>query len=1148
MTQYQLAYRVLRQRLVRTQRKEWLLRLVEAEAWAGSVALAGLLLCVTAEALMFASSPVRMFLWYGWLGLSGLLLGAAALPNLLRLLRGTAHEQLEQMALRIGRFYPQLGDMLCNVLQLVGSLERQRGVSQELALAAFARVAQQAEGVDFEVVLDRRRARRALVLFFSVLGMSGVLLGAVEPLRSALHRLVEWERSFIPPPPFTLRIEPKDTALVRGTPVTISVIAEGTPPAAVFLHLMPESGEESSQELYARTPGHFVAELGQLRSSLHFYASARWMGHEVRSSVGSIRLLEPLVVHSVRGTVHPPAYTQLPPFPFDEGSTDLAVPYGSLLSVSVEANKSLRRAQILFVPSAGGHESDTLRSELRCSQNMATGSFHATRSGTWTVELLDGDGQRNSSPLWYRLTVQEDASPQIVLLQPTEDVELGENGILPIRVFISDDYGFSRLLLHYRLVASRYAPEQKEFRSVAIPFVPQSPSQEVPYLWDMTALKLSPGDQYEFFVEVWDNDPLTGPKPARTKRIRVQLPTLEQVLRRSELAQGQAVEELQEAARQLQELQRRSEELQRHINTPAARQPEAQWEHQRRLQELAQQYRELQQRLESAQQQLEETVRRLEQVQAISPETLQKYRELQQLLREVQSPQLQQLLERMQQALQQMRPEQLRQALQNFRFNEEEFRAALERTLRLLKRLQAEQKLDALRQHVERLAEEQEALHRQTERAQTAEEQAQVAQQQAELQQRWEQLQREWQQLERLFREVMPEVPQGALQKAAEQMQDPAIGEALQQAGQQLRQGQPQNARQFQRQAASRMRSAAGALQQLGEELQRTLTQEVQRQLQKAVLDALDLSEQQEQLWDKTRQALPGLQRLAEFARQQEELRRAAAALTERLMGVAQKSFVVTPQMARELGIALRSMQDARTQLAERLPTAAAQAQRNAMEALNRATLMLQDALSALQSAGSGACPNPGMGQGAGAVGFLQRLQQLALQQQGITEALQQLFQGRLTPEQQAQLARLAAQQGQVQQALEELARSQSQLGGERLLGDLRRVAEEMREVVEELQSGRLTTETLRRQHRILTRMLDAMRSIYERDYEPRRESRPGQNIVRPSPPELRLQAPPPVLPQDLWQALRQHYSRDYQRLIERYLELLRQQALQPLQ
>lgn len=1139
MVEYRLSEEHLRRRLARTQTKGIVLELLEAVAWAGVVAVGLLLAVVVAEAVLFSSSPVRKLLWYGWLGTAVLLGMGAALPSLARLLGVLPREPLEHIALRIGRLYPHIGDMLCNVLQLMAQLRRQsRRTSAELALAAFEQVASRAQEVDFDAILDRQRTGRALLFFFTLLGVTTLLIGGVAPLRSAFYRVVAWERSFIPPAPFRLTLEPVEAVVVRGTPVTVRVQASGVPPASVRFLLFSEAGQQQVRELSAETPGNFVANLGPVLTSVRFAAVAQWMGQEVWSPEGSIRVVDRPIVRSLSGQIRPPAYTRLEPVRLDEQSTDLMVPRGSVASLSVEASKALRTAAVLFLRDGA---QDTLRYPLQVSRATAQGSFPILSSGMWAIVLHDSDGQSNASPLWYRMTVLEDAPPQVSFVEPTGDVELSEKAILPMRVSIRDDYGFSRLLLYYRLAFSRYLPPQKEFQKLTLPLWPTGTAQEVPYVWDLTPLKLSPEDRYEFFVEVWDNDAVTGPKAARTPVLSALLPSLERVLRQSEGVQQRVAETLQESIRQFEQLRRQGEELYRRLSSPAAAQ--RQEEQRRQLRDFVQQHQQFQERLEQAQQQLQEMVQRLEQIQALSTETLEKYRELQRLLHEVQSPELQRLMERLQQALQQMTPEQMRQALQQFRFNEQEFRAALERTLRLLKRLQAEQKLDALRQQLERLAERQEELHRETEQTQAATHLSELARRQEELHAAWQRLQQEWQQTEKLLREVMPEAPSEALSQATEQMTDVQTGEALQQASSSLQRGQKEQAQQAQRRAASQMRSAAAAVQRLWDELQRRLTREVQQQLQKALLDAVELSQQQEQLWERTRPVPPGSRRLSELAPPQEELRRATAGLTERLMRIAEKSFAVTPQMARELGIALRSMHRALAQLGERSPAPAAQAQQEAMEALNRATLMLQDALSALQAAASGACPNPGMGQGAGGMGFLERLQQLALQQQGITQALQQLFQGRLTMEQQAQLARLAAQQAYVQQALEELARQQQTPSGERLLGDLRHLAEEMQGIVEHLRSGALTEETLRRQHRILIRMLDAMRSLYERDHEPRREARPGQDVVRPSPPELPSERRSALVPEELLPALRQSYSRDYQRLIERYFDQLRRQG-----
>jgi hypothetical protein len=142
--------------------------------------------------------------------------------------------------------------------------------------------------------------------------------------------------------------------------------------------------------------------------------------------------------------------------------------------------------------------------------------------------------------------------------------------------------------------------------------------------------------------------------------------------------------------------------------------------------------------------------------------------------------------------------------------------------------------------------------------------------------------------------------------------------------------------------------------------------------------------------------------------------------------------------------------------------------------------------------------------------------------------------------EQQAQMARLAAQQAAVQKSLEQLAEEARRAGQrEKLLGDLEKIAEEMKEVVKDLENKNIASETLKRQDRILSRLLDASRSVHERDFEKRRVAEAGENVQRQSPPELNLENTLNRLQQDILKAREEGYSRDYQDLIRRYYEAL---------
>ena len=84
----------------------------------------------------------------------------------------------------------------------------------------------------------------------------------------------------------------------------------------------------------------------------------------------------------------------------------------------------------------------------------------------------------------------------------------------------------------------------------------------------------------------------------------------------------------------------------------------------------------------------------------------------------------------------------------------------------------------------------------------------------------------------------------------------------------------------------------------------------------------------------------------------------------------------------------------------------------------------------------------------------------------------------------------------------------------------------------------------VQKQERILSKLLDAQRSINERDYEKRRESNSGQNIVRQSPADLNLslQKEKDKIRDELNRAINEGYTKDYEDLIRKYYEALQKE------
>ena len=111
-----------------------------------------------------------------------------------------------------------------------------------------------------------------------------------------------------------------------------------------------------------------------------------------------------------------------------------------------------------------------------------------------------------------------------------------------------------------------------------------------------------------------------------------------------------------------------------------------------------------------------------------------------------------------------------------------------------------------------------------------------------------------------------------------------------------------------------------------------------------------------------------------------------------------------------------------------------------------------------------------------------------------------------------------------------------------KLPADLESILHDMQEVLTDMNTEKLDDKLIQKQEHILSKLLDAQRSINERDYEKERNSRTGENIVRNSPSELNLNSTEEVdkLKEELNRAVQEGYVKDYEELILKYYEALR--------
>ncbi len=192
-----------------------------------------------------------------------------------------------------------------------------------------------------------------------------------------------------------------------------------------------------------------------------------------------------------------------------------------------------------------------------------------------------------------------------------------------------------------------------------------------------------------------------------------------------------------------------------------------------------------------------------------------------------------------------------------------------------------------------------------------------------------------------------------------------------------------------------------------------------------------------------------------------------------------------------EMGRSLRGMEENRSQVA-RVHA------RESLAASNRLviSLLTEAQMAGGSGGGSSSQSMPSMSE---------QLKQMAQQQAGLngaTQELRRMLANRgMSQEMRSQMKRLGEEQAGLAGKMAEMAEEERQAErpeGERVLGDLGEMGRNMETISRELDDGLVSEETLVRQERILSRMLDARNSVRRRDYTTRRESQTATRLFDP--------------------------------------------------
>ncbi|MHA6248591.1 coiled-coil domain-containing protein [Pontibacter sp. CAU 1760] len=1036
----------------------------------GSIFAVGLLLSIyiiysLLEYIFYFPQLVRGFLLFSFVAFvvyvfaRWIVLPIAALARLKRVLSD------EQAADRVGAHYPEIRDKLLNAIQLK-NLDR----TNALIAASIEQRTGQLGSFRFKEAVTYQE-NKPLLKYIALPAFIALLIVLVYPaiFVQGTERIINYKRHYEPLAPFRFEVLNNPLQTFRGEDFELKVDITGKAiPNEVFINY---NGRR--QKLNATANGTYTYTFKQLQKPVTFQLE----GSGFMSDGYTVALLTRPNLRDFQMLVQYPAYLKRKPDVI-QNTGNASVPEGSTITWEFSANET-DRIELSF---EDPHQ--VLAAENTEDNFSASKLFNDSRS--YSINLHNRYST-NKEQISYEITTIADHNPQISVEQ-YQDTALYTYMVLGGDV--SDDHGLTRLDLVYRILNENNP--QANYKSVRLPLNPQQLSQTYYHQWNTAPLNLKPGDKLEYFVQVWDNDALHGPKSARTRTFEMKIPDKRELQKsldsNSQSVASQMSETLNKATKLQEELARSEEKMKTKRNLD--------WQDKKQLENLMAKKKQLEQDISSMKELFDQLNKKQNMLSEQDKQLAQKAQELQKLMDELLDPETKKLYEELEKLLQQQQPNdtELQKLLSKLDNKERNLERELERALELFKQLQFEQKLDNLANKLEEMAQTQEQLAQKTEQKQ--EDNQKLQEDQKELQEEFEEVKEQMQDLKELNDKLENPTPMDEKQQQQDQQ---SIEQDMQQSQQQLKKQENKKASESQQKAGQKMEQMAKQMEQMSSSMNMEGMSQNLDNLRDILENLIKLSFDQEELMKQFRGVNQSDPRFITLSERQLSLQDNAQVIEDSLFALAKKVFQIESFVTREVAAMNQSMDNSIQELRDRNVGKATAQQQMAMTSMNNLALMLNDALKQMQQAmqqmGSMAGKQKGNKPKPGDLGDLQ---------QELNKKIDELKKGGKTGKALSQeLAKLAAEQEALRNALKELEKQGKKPGDKGQNGELGNISKMMEQSEIDLVNKRLTEQTILRQREILTRLLEAEQSAKERELDNKREAKSAQDIARKVPPSF---------------------------------------------
>jgi hypothetical protein len=651
------------------------------------------------------------------------------------------------------------------------------------------------------------------------------------------------------------------------------------------------------------------------------------------------------------------------------------------------------------------------------------------------------------------------------------------------RGIINDDYGFSDLKFLYRVFNSKYNEyDNEDFNKKDVKFDKSSLNQTFYYHYNLNELDIRPGEVLEYYFMVWDNDGINGPKSAKSNLFSFQLPTYEEIIAES-MAGDEKIQ--QDLATNIEDVKKAYDEIE-DIKKSMLESENVTWEQEEAIKSLLEKQENLEKTLKEISDFSEKNESKSNQFKNENESIKEKHEELQKLINEVMNDEFRELMQKIREEMEKLGKQDIFEKLDQMKFEMKDLERRLDRMLELYKQLELEKILNESLNAIEKAIEEQQEA---IEKLLDKESKEDIIEKQEEAKDFFELAE----ELLEKFEEKNKQLSKPNPTESTEDIQD-EIRQNIENAIKELQNEKNNRARPHQQKSKENLDKMKQSLKAMQENLFKDSMFEDAKALRQLMENLLKTSFNQEELIAKVKEVNIKDPKYLEYIQEQSKILEDLKFVEDSLVALAKRQITVRDFVTREIAEINMNVGKAVEDLAERRKHAAASRQQFSMMHINNLVLLLNESLQNMMSqmaSQSGEGEDGEMG-GEGSKPSFKNMRQM---QEQMNQMLEQMQKG-TTPKPgesadgqmsvSERLARMAAEQQALRNQLKEIADQYSKdgMGSE----DLEQIISDMERTELDIVRKNVTRQTLLRQEKILTRLLEHEKAEIEREKEEKRQ------------------------------------------------------------